>query len=83
MCGICSDFSILLFIPEILGDKGRQVGDFRVFPCFAALNDGRRKDENVSKCSRDHHLKLEQASCGVCEKDFFFAGKISSCGVKD
>ena len=44
MCGICSDFSILLFIPEILWDKGRQDGDFRVLPCFAALENGRQKD---------------------------------------
>ena len=37
MCGICSEFSILPFIPEILGGKGRPDGEFRVFPCFAAL----------------------------------------------
>ena len=65
MCDARVVVSDLLFIPENLGDKGRSAGDFRVFPCFAALKtNGRWKDggkENVSKCSRDHHPKLEQA----------------------
>ena len=61
MCDKSLAGSNLPFFPEILGDKGRS-GDFRVFPCFAALktltDDGK---ENVQKCSRDHHLKSEQA----------------------
>ena len=61
MCDARVVVSDLLFIPEILGDKGRSAGDFRVFPCFAALEHGRRKGKNVQKFSRDHHLKLEQA----------------------
>ena len=84
MCDPCSDFSILLFIPEILWGEGRPVGDFRVFPCFAALNDGRRKDENVSKCSRDHHPKLEQADCTAAKARIFGggAGVAGSVGKK-
>ena len=54
MCGICSEFSILPFIPEILGGKGRPDGEFRVFPCFAAL---------VAKAGPTHRaLKKERSS---------------------
>ena len=34
-------------VPEILWDKGRQDGDFCVLPCFAALENGRRKDSTL------------------------------------
>ena len=59
MCGICSEFSILPFIPEILGGKGLPDGEFRVLPCFAALKtvDGKT---NVQFSGRAAHLKLDQ-----------------------
>ena len=44
--------SNLPFIPEILRGKGRLVGDFRVFPCFAALKartTARRRQEKCLK----------------------------------
>ena len=53
--------SNLLLIPEILGGKGRPDGDFAcVFPHFAALKHGRRKDELLLFAGRVAHLKPDQ-----------------------
>ena len=63
MCGICSEFSILPFIPEILGGKRRPDGEFRVFPCFAAL---KTFPANVQILGRAAHLKLDQLPMHQC-----------------
>ena len=58
-------------IPEILGDrdKGRPGQRLRVFPYFAALKHGRRKDELLLFAGRVGHLKPDQLNHSTTTKE--------------